>query len=109
MRQTFILLALLLTANSLTPNSLSYTPAQQETPSYAKWSQLAIKETKSRYLNADIIDYLHVGRESIGNTTTEKFKLWLKDDKHEFGVIVTIKFDTKTEKIIKMEFHETTN
>ena len=102
-----MILAILFTANSLSPNTLTYKPPQLETPSYAKWSQLAIKETQSKYPTAKIIDYLHEGSVSKGDSTTEKFKLWLKDDQHELGVIITIKYNTKTEEIVHIEFQET--
>ena len=36
-------------------------PALQETPAYAKWDKLAIKETQSKYPDANIINYMHEG------------------------------------------------
>ena len=107
MWKTFMILAILFSVNSLSPNTLTYTPAQLETPSYAKWSQLAIKETQLKYPNVKIIDYLHQGSESNEQSTTEKFKLWLKDGNKEFGVFVTITYKTKTEEIVHIEFQET--
>ena len=89
----------------------SYTPSpthtQIEIPTYAKWSQIAIKETKLKYPNADIIDYLHEGSESNADSTTEKFKLWLKDSNREFGVFVRIKYMKETEEIVTIKFYET--
>ena len=83
------------------------TPLQQEIPAYAKWGMLAIKETKQKYPDANVIDYLHIGSETKDDTTIEKFKLWLKDDRHEFGVFVHITFKTQTGEIIKIDFQET--
>ncbi|QUG41173.1 YqzG/YhdC family protein [Psychrobacillus sp. INOP01] len=80
--------------------------AQQEIPAYAKWGQLAIKETQSKYPNASIIDYLHEGRESKGNTTIEKFRLWLKDSDKEFGVSVKIEFKTETDELLNIQIQE---
>ncbi|WP_252504195.1 DUF3889 domain-containing protein [Sporosarcina sp. Marseille-Q4943] len=82
-------------------------PAQAEIPSYAKWGVLAVKETKQKYPDAKIIDYLHIGSETKDDTTIEKFKLWLKDDRREFGVFVNITFTTKTGELIKIDFQET--
>ena len=44
---------------------------QKPIPSYAKWGRLAMKETKKRYPNADIIDYLHIGRVTTRNNHGE--------------------------------------
>lgn len=81
--------------------------AQQETPAYAKWGKLAIKETKAKYPNAKIIDYLHVGSETKEDHTMENFKFWLKEGEKEFGVYVKIQFVTQTEKIVKIDMKET--
>lgn len=81
-------------------------PALQETPAYAKWGQLAIEEAQSKYPSANIIDYLHEGSESKHDSTIEKFKLWLKDDDHEFGVFVRIEYSTITEKVVNIELQE---
>ena len=55
-------------------------------PPYAKWGTLALKKTHEKYPHAKIIDYLHIGRMIGRQTSTEKFKLWLKEDSKEFGV-----------------------
>ncbi|UOQ84931.1 YqzG/YhdC family protein [Gracilibacillus salinarum] len=88
-------------------NSNTVSAAQEEEPSYAKWGQIAMKETKEKYPQSKIIDYLHVGREKAPEYTTEKFKLWLKNETKEFGVFVDIKFDNETEKVIDITFNET--
>lgn len=80
---------------------------QKTTPPYAKWGQLALKETKAKYPRADIIDYLHVGRVENTKYTTETFKLWLKQGDREFGVLINIEFDPKTDGIRKISFRET--
>jgi len=54
------------------------THAQQENSVYAELGRLAIKETRSKYPNAKIIDYLYEGNEMIGNSSIEKYRLWLK-------------------------------
>ncbi|WP_237662887.1 DUF3889 domain-containing protein [Sutcliffiella horikoshii] len=73
--------------------------SREQTPSYAKWGQLAMKRTKEAYPKADIVDYLHVGRQEGPVLTTEKFKLWLKEGNAEFGVEVTISFYSKSEAV----------
>ncbi len=109
MRKTFIALGIFITANLVSPHIPTVALSQQEIPAYAKWGKLALKETQSKYPNANIVDYLHEGRESKANTTIEKFKLWLKDGDKEFGVFVRIEYNTATEKVINIEFQETSN
>ena len=93
--------------NAISTNTPTSTQTQLDIPAYAKWSKVAIKETQLKYPNADIIDYLHEGSELNGNSTIEKFKLWLKDSNKEFGVYVTIKYMTETEELVSIEFEET--
>lgn len=81
---------------------------QKPIPSYAKWGTLAMKKTKERYPNAQIIDYLHIGKTSGTDSSTEKFKLWLRENKREFGVFVDIEFNKQTEKVLRINFRETT-
>ncbi|MFC2948725.1 YqzG/YhdC family protein [Virgibacillus sediminis] len=79
----------------------------QEIPPYAKWGRLAVQETKKEYPNAQIIDYLHIGRESMGDSSKEKFKLWLREGEQEYGVFVTITFANETEEILDIKFEKT--
>ncbi|MEE3953476.1 DUF3889 domain-containing protein [Peribacillus frigoritolerans] len=80
---------------------------QKPIPPYAKWGVFAIKKTKEKYPNAQVIDYLHIGRKSGTHTSTETFKLWLKDSSKEFGVFINIEFNNDTERVIKVTFKET--
>ena len=82
--------------------------AEQEAPPYAKWGRVAMSKTKEKYPQAEIIDYLHIGRDKGPQSSTEKFKLWLKTSSREFGVFVDITFDNKTEKILNIKYRETT-
>ncbi|WP_257984395.1 YqzG/YhdC family protein [Neobacillus cucumis] len=85
------------------------TAAQQKpVPPYAKWGTMAMEKTKERYPNANIIDYLHIGRVTGPKSTTEKFKLWLKSAQKEFGVFVDIEFNPATNQVINITFRETT-
>lgn len=82
---------------------------QQETPApaYAKWGRVAMEHAKSKYPNASIIDYLHIGREMNDEKTTETFKLWLKEGDREFGLYLHITFSTKSEQILEVKEQET--
>jgi hypothetical protein len=89
-------------------NSITNAFAQQKPiPSYAKWGEVAMKKTQEKYPNVRIIDYLHIGRVNGPHSSTEKFKLWLKDNKREFGVFINIEFNNETEKVVKVTFIET--
>lgn len=109
MRKTFIALGVCITVSSVSANTPTITHAQLEIPAYAKWGHLAVKETQSKYPNANIIDYLHEGNESKENSTIEKFKLWLKENDNEFGVFVRIEYTTETEELLNIEFLETSS
>ncbi|MFK9090875.1 DUF3889 domain-containing protein [Bacillus salipaludis] len=80
---------------------------QKPIPPYAKFGTLAMEKTHEKYPNAKIIDYLHIGRLAGKQTSTEKFKLWLKDNSKEFGVFVNIEFNNETGKVSKITFKET--
>ncbi|MEH6940713.1 DUF3889 domain-containing protein [Bacillus sp. JJ722] len=93
------------TTNFLLLNHKIYAE-QKSIPPYAKWGTFAMQKTKEKYPTAKIIDYLHIGR-NIGNrTSTEKFKLWLKDNKKKFVVYISIEFTNDTEKIIEINSKE---
>ncbi|MDN4607893.1 DUF3889 domain-containing protein [Sporosarcina highlanderae] len=106
MRNLVIALGMVFTAHSaLTDQQIIINEPVE--PSYAKWGQLAMKETQSKYPKASIIDYLHEGSELDGDMTIEKFKLWLKEADKEFGVFVRIKYTTKTGELKGIDFQET--
>lgn len=83
-------------------------PPTKPIPAYAKWSRLAIKEAKKRYPSAQIKDFLYLGRTQPGaDKTAERFKLWIQNQNKEFGLFITIVFDTKTEEVKSISFVET--
>lgn len=73
--------------------------ARPDAPPYAKWGQLAMKTAKDKYPKADIIDYLHIGRVDKDQVSTEKFKLWLREDGKEFGLFIDIDFNPANEQV----------
>lgn len=84
------------------------TSAEEIAPAYAKWGRLAMQNTMAKYPSADVIDYLHIGREVGSVTSVEKFKLWLRaEDNREFGVFVDITFNNQTEEVVDIKYTET--
>jgi hypothetical protein len=93
---------------TLTPTISTTSSVKAQVPPYAKWGQLAMQKTKEKYPNAAITDYLHLGKVPGTTSSTEKFKLWLKEKDKEFGVLVDIEFDKNTERLIGIKFREVT-
>lgn len=91
---------------SFNMKEMAYANTKLEVPPYANWGKMAMQKTKEKYPNADIIDYLHVGRKKGEQTSVETFRLWLKEDQKEFGVNVDIEFENETERVIKISFKE---
>lgn len=85
---------------------IDYVTAQEEDPSYAKWGRLAMQKVKEKYPNANIVDYLHVGRKEGAKTSTETFKLWLEAPDKEFGIFIDISFKNDTEEVVDIGFRE---
>ncbi|OIJ10582.1 hypothetical protein BKP37_18805 [Anaerobacillus alkalilacustris] len=82
--------------------------AENEIPPYAKWGNIAVKETIKKYPKANVIDYLHIGRENKNDQiSVEKFKLWLREDNREFGVFVDVEFDKHLNEFKSISFRET--
>ncbi|GAX90396.1 YqzG/YhdC family protein [Effusibacillus lacus] len=76
-------------------------------PAYAKWGRLAMTETRKRYPDAQIVDYLHVGRVNKSTDVAEEtFKLWLNRNGRELGVFVRITFEIKTDRVLLVRFQE---
>ncbi|HLU21311.1 YqzG/YhdC family protein [Lederbergia graminis] len=103
-------LASFIFASSLLPviTTTNQDAVLNEVPSYAKWGRLAMANVKAKYPNAQIIDYLHIGRDTGASSSTEKFKLWLRENNREFGVFVDIEFENETEQVIQINYRETT-
>ncbi|MEK4424679.1 DUF3889 domain-containing protein [Solibacillus sp. FSL K6-1523] len=107
MRKLIVALSVFSAVLSIPPHASTIVHAQKETPAYAKWGALAMREAQNQYPHAQIIDYLHRGRETREDVIIEKFKFWLKQGDKEFGVYVNIIFVATTEKIVTIEFQET--
>lgn len=84
--------------------STKMSSAEPQAPSYAKWGQLAMKTAKAKYPNADIVDYLHIGRVDKDQLSTEKFKLWLKEGGKEFGLFIDIEFNPTNDRVKQILF-----
>ncbi|THE15489.1 DUF3889 domain-containing protein [Bacillus timonensis] len=102
-------LSLLLSPTFFLLNDSPITTAESKkpVPEYAKWGRLAMEETQKRYPSAQIVDYLHVGRYKKNGMYVERFKLWLKQDNREFGVLVNITFEPVTERVKNITVVET--
>ncbi|MEM5003159.1 DUF3889 domain-containing protein [Priestia megaterium] len=88
------------------PHNIDTVNAEKTIPSHAKWGKIAMQKATEKYPSAKIYDYLHVKRAQKGSYTTETFKLWLNEDNKKFEVVVTIHFDTKSEKISKISLQK---
>lgn len=106
MQKLVIELAIIASMQTLTTHIPTTAPIHQETPAYAKWGQVAVKETQSKFPHSSIIDYLYEGSEPKENSTIEKFRLWLKENDKEFGVSVKIEYITDTNELIHIQIHE---
>lgn len=106
MQKLIIELTIIASMQTLTTYIPTTAPTHQETPAYAKWGQIAVKETQSKFPHASIIDYLYEGSEPKENSTIEKFHLRLKESDKEFGVSVKIEYITDTNELIHVQIHE---
>ena len=72
-------------------------------PDYAKWGRLAMQTADEKF-DADIVDYKYLGRSELRQgEAVETFRLWLKRPDREFGVLVRITVDTRTDQAKKVE------
>lgn len=107
MKKLLICLVLFLGFNSSYHLDHTAFAQQKPIPSYAKWSKIAMERTKAKYPNAQIVDYLYVGRKKGTPTSTEKFKFWLKENQKEYGVYVDVEFNNDTEQVVNVTYQET--
>ncbi|WP_315905853.1 DUF3889 domain-containing protein [Priestia koreensis] len=82
-------------------------PQAKPTPSYAKWSRIAIKETKKRYPMGQVTDFLYLGKAKENGDKVERFKLIVRDRGKELGVLVYVHVDPKTDTLKNIAFMET--
>lgn len=74
-------------------------------PEYAQWGRLAMQEAHKKYPQAAIVDYLHVGRTTLSPSIAEEtFKLLLRQNGREWGVLVHIRFVIKTSQVLSIRF-----
>ncbi|WP_432353619.1 DUF3889 domain-containing protein [Sporosarcina sp. A2] len=91
---------------SYSPHEQITEVVQNETPTYAKWSRLAIKQTQTNYPQASVIDYLYMGSTQNSSSTVATFRLWLREGEREYGVVVRVTYVTETDKLESVKFHE---
>ncbi|SFU65520.1 DUF3889 domain-containing protein [Alicyclobacillus macrosporangiidus] len=93
---------------SRAPTKPAQRPNVKPEPAYAPWGRMAMRIVQNRYPKAAIVDYLHVGRRNLSATRAqETFKLWLRQGKQEFGVYVTITFNTQTQRVLRTDLRRT--
>ncbi|HWL25918.1 MAG TPA: DUF3889 domain-containing protein [Ureibacillus sp.] len=99
-----------ITVSAFSPTHIVSSPVVQEnpTPAYAKWGLMAMQETRKKYPNAKITDYLHMERVVGEKTSVEKFKLILVENGREFGLFVNLEFTNDKEELVNVTFTETT-
>ncbi|KON88421.1 hypothetical protein AF332_17470 [Sporosarcina globispora] len=111
MKKLFVSLMVIIFLSEYIPNQ-AFTGeayAERPEPAYAKWGRLAMETAKEKYPKAKILDYLHIGREKKQTTNIEKFKLWIEDGGKEFGLYIDIEFDSKTERVIRINTRKSAN
>ncbi|MBO9608761.1 MAG: DUF3889 domain-containing protein [Paenibacillaceae bacterium] len=92
MIRKWLVLVLLL---ALAPAADSYAAE----PAYAKWGRMAMAEAQKCYAG-ELIDYRHLGAEQVSATDTqESFRFWMRQGGKEFGVTVSIRFETASERV----------
>ncbi|WP_051321942.1 DUF3889 domain-containing protein [Alicyclobacillus contaminans] len=78
-------------------------PYSKPIPPYAKWGKLAVQQAQRCYPRAQVVDYLHLGRSEQGHGRAEEaFRLWLREGKQEWGVVVRLQFNVQTEALLRV-------
>ncbi|GIP31477.1 DUF3889 domain-containing protein [Paenibacillus sp. J2TS4] len=76
------------------------------TPEYAKWGNLAMREASKK--GYQILDYQYIGKQQINPFVTEqKFKFWVSKQARNFGLYVSIRFESTTERVLNIDYEET--
>lgn len=84
-------------------------PYAKPEPAYAKWGKRAVQYAHVCYPNAAVVDYLHVGRRRIGdNRAEEVFRLWLREGKREWGILVRVQFQVSPEQFLSIRCERAT-
>jgi len=76
-------------------------------PGHAEWGRLAMKEVAYRY-KADIVDYAYLGKTTISPSVAEQtFRMRLKEERREFGVVVSIRYREESNEVLRIDVQET--
>lgn len=89
--------------------TLLLVPAQaaHAEPDYAQWGRIAVKAAAGQYPDAAITDYKHVGRTVLSDQLSrEVFKLWLRQDRGEFGVYASVTFNHHSNAFISITWSQ---
>ncbi|KAB2329833.1 DUF3889 domain-containing protein [Bacillus mesophilum] len=102
----FLIFSLIFSSNIYSAEPLSHQfVAVQD--GYAQWGRLAMQTAKQKFPDAQIVDYRYDGRTNEGETAIEQFKLWAKKGQEEFGIVIKIRIDQKTNKLKNIQVTKT--
>ena len=107
MRKTFIALGIFLTVNTVLTHIPSTVQAQQKSRPTQNGERSPLKKPKQNTLTQILLTTCMKVVKLEGNSTIEKFKLWLRDGEKEFGVFVRIEYTTQTEAVVNIDLQET--
>ncbi len=101
-----ILILLLMCFSAVLVQGQTQAAAEDRVQSYEEYGRVAMKKTMEKYPGAQITDYLHVGKKTKGNTSTETFKLVLKERGKTFEIFVYVEYSEKTKKVTNVTFKD---
>ncbi|MBP1995704.1 DUF3889 domain-containing protein [Paenibacillus eucommiae] len=100
------LLLIALCSNVYQAKAESLAEVMIKEPEYAKWSRLAFQEAGKSY---KLVDFKYLGRTDISATAAEqRFRFWASKNNREFPLLVTIRYNPLTEKVISISVKEST-
>ncbi|MDR0140248.1 DUF3889 domain-containing protein [Metabacillus idriensis] len=100
-----IMLIFCLAGSSMTAFSVR-AHAETKVLSYEEFGRVAMRKTMEKYPDAQITDYLHVGKKRKAATSIETFKLTLKEKNKTFQLFVFVEYNEKTKKVVKVTFEK---
>ncbi|UJF31953.1 DUF3889 domain-containing protein [Paenibacillus hexagrammi] len=93
-----------MTVHPTSTQNATATIPQPEDSDYEKWSRMAFKEAGKIYT---LLDYKYLGKSyAAPGVYQQQFRFWIKKNKHEFPLIVTIRYNSVTEKVYTIQMEE---